>query len=101
MHHFDSNVNFLIQVLLVLVIALVFNNLLITTRLHGEGMRKSVRLLGIGILFISISVIEVLLINFSILEPDLNLSLLKDSLSLVGLIFLAKGFSTLTSTNKA
>jgi len=100
MYAFDSNVNLLIQGLIVIVIIGVFYNLLISTRIYGGIIGKSIRLLGFGILFLSIAVIERLLLNFSIIQPDTNLSLLQDALSMVGLVFLGLGFSKLSSAGK-
>ena len=94
------DINLIIQALIAIIIIGVFYNLFAITKVYGGLIGKAIRLLGIGLLFITIGVIERSSINFAIIEPSTNLALLQDIFNLVGLIFLGLGFSKLASVNK-
>ena len=100
MYQFTSETNFFIQGLLIAVMIGVFYNLMASTRAYGGIIGKALRLIGVGILFLSIAMIERSLVNFSVIESTLNSSLAQDMLSLLGLIFLGFGFSKLASSTK-
>jgi hypothetical protein len=101
MYQFTSEANFIIQGLIFIVMIGVFYNLIVTTRAYGGIVGHAVRLVGIGIVFFSITTIERSLVNFSIIKPTLNASLAQDVLSILGLIFSGLGFSKLASSTKS
>lgn len=96
----SSELNLIIQGLLVAIIIGMFYTLLVTTRAYGGLIGKSLRLLGFGILFISISLIEKMLINFGVIDMSTNMSLAQDVLNLIGLVLLAWGFSKLAAASR-
>lgn len=101
MYEFASSANMIIQGCIVAVIIGVFYNLMISTQAYGGIVGKSIRLIGIGILFFSLSAIERALVNFSIIHSTFQTGLIQDILSLLGLVFLGLGFSKLASGTKA
>ncbi len=90
----------IIQGLIAAILIGVFYNVWASTKAYGGLIGKAIRFLGIGMLFITIAVIEKILINFSVLVATPNLSLAQDILTLIGLFFLAAGFSKLASIAK-
>ena len=100
MYEFFSEANLIIQGLIAIIIIGVFYSLWVSTKIYGGIIGKAIRLLGIGMIFVAITVIERVLINFSILETSSNLSIAQDFMSLIGLIFLGLGFSKLASGSK-
>lgn len=100
MYEFNSQAGLFIQAFIVAIILGVFYNLWVSTRLYGGIIGSAIRLLGIGMLFVSVAVIERILINLSIINPTVNLALAQDAMNLIGLIFLALGFSKLASASK-
>jgi hypothetical protein len=97
----SSQLNFVVQGLMAAIIIGVFYNLWASTRVYGGLIGKAIRLLGIGILFITIAVIERVMANFNIVDNAYLLSVAQDALNLLGLFFLAMGFSKLASASKA
>ena len=91
---------FIIQGLLVAIIIGVFYNFWATTRAYGGIVGRAVKFLGAGMLFITISVLEKILVNFGVISQTPNLALIQDVLNLIGLFLLARGFSILASTAK-
>ncbi|MBI2607465.1 MAG: hypothetical protein HYW51_01430 [Candidatus Doudnabacteria bacterium] len=75
-------------------------NLWHTTKLYGGLIGKAIRLLGIGMLFIVVAVIQEFLLKFGVLNDTTLLALGQDLVTLIGLFFLAIGFSKLASVNK-
>ena len=71
-----------------------------TTRAYGGMIGNSIRLLAFGILFITIAVIEKILINFQIIEDLANASMIQDVLNLIGLALLFWGFKKLASASR-
>lgn len=100
MFSFNSEINFFIQGLIVAIVIGVFYNLWASTKIYGGLIGKAIRLLGLGMLFIAIAVLERILMNFRIIEGTVNLALGQDILTLIGLFFLGLGFSKLGSVNK-
>ena len=100
MYQFNSEVNLIIQACIAVIIIGVFYNLWVSTKVYGGIIGSAIRLLGIGMLFVTIAVIERVLINFSIIQTSPDLALAQDVLNLVGLIFLGLGFSKLASATK-
>ena len=101
MFEFISQANFIIQGCIAAIIIGVFYNLWVTTKSYGGLIGRAIRLIGFGMLFFTIGVIERVLINFSIIQTTTNLALGQDFLNLIGLIFLGIGFSKLASSAKA
>jgi hypothetical protein len=101
MYEFASQANLIIQGCIVAVLIGVFYNLMISTKAYGGIVGKSIRLIGIGILFFSLSAIERALVNFSVIQSTFQSGIIQDVLSLMGLIFLGLGFSKLASGTKA
>ena len=91
---------FIIQGLLVAIIIGVFYNFWATTRAYGGIVGRAVKFLGVGMLFITISVLEKILVNFGVISQTPNLALVQDVLNLIGLFLLARGFSILASAAK-
>lgn len=100
MYQVGSEVNLIIQSLLVVVMIGVFYNIMVSSRVYGGIIGKAIRLFGVGILFLSLSAIEHALINFSILEPSLNTLIMQNGMTLISLVFLGLGFSKLVSATK-
>ncbi|MBX4191612.1 MAG: hypothetical protein KW804_02320 [Candidatus Doudnabacteria bacterium] len=104
MYEFASSANLVIQGCMLAVLIGVFYNLMISTKAYGGIVGKSIRLIGIGILFFSLSAIERALVNFSIIQATIQSGVIQDAMSLLGLVFLGLGFSKLatgTKTSKA
>lgn len=100
MYAFNSEANLFIQGFIAIILVGVFYNLWASTKVYGGIVGAAIRLLGLGMLFITVAVIEKTLINFSVIHANLNLALVQDVLNLIGLVFLALGFSKLGSANK-
>lgn len=100
MFFFGSPVNFVIQGLIAVIAIGVFYNLWASTKVYGGIIGRAVRLLGVGILFIIIAVLERVLINFAIISVSVDLSIAQDVFNLIGLFFLLLGFSKLASVTK-
>ena len=100
MYQFESSANLIIQGCIAAVLIGVFYNLMISTKAYGGIVGRAIRLLGIGIIFFSLSAIEHALVNFSIIQPTLQYAILQDVMSLIGLVFLGLGFSKLASGTK-
>lgn len=101
MFTFTPETNIVIQGLIGAIIIGVFYNFWVSSRAYGGIIGRAVRLLGIGMLFITIAVLEKMMINFSVIMASPNLALAQDVLNLIGLFFLARGFSVLASASKA
>jgi hypothetical protein len=95
-----SSTNFIVQGLIIAIVLGVYYSLYTSTKLYGGLIGKALRFIGIGMLFITVTVLERVFINFGVLEGTLDLALVQDILNLMGLIFLALGFSKLGSANK-
>ncbi len=96
----ELNVGLIIQGLIVAIIIGMFYTVWATTRAYGGIIGKSLRFLAFGILFISIAVIEKMLLNFNVIEATANLSMVQDLMNLVGLGLLSWGFSKLAAASK-
>ncbi|OGE81906.1 MAG: hypothetical protein A3H72_02505 [Candidatus Doudnabacteria bacterium RIFCSPLOWO2_02_FULL_48_8] len=94
------SLNLVIQGFIAVILVGIFYNVWVSTRVYGGIIGRAVRFLGIGMLFITIAVIEKILLNFALLQATPNLSLAQDVLTLLGLFFLAMGFSKLASVAK-
>ena len=100
MYNFVSSANLIIQGCIAAILLGVLYNLMVSTKAYGGIVGKAIRLIGIGIIFFSLSAIEHALVTFAIIEPTIQSSILQDSMSLIGLIFLGLGFSKLASGTK-
>lgn len=89
-----------IQLLVLVIIIGGFYSLHASTKAYGGLIGKAIRLLGVGMLFVVVAVIEKVLINLSVIKLTSELSLLHDGLTLLGLFFLGLGFSRLASASK-
>lgn len=94
------DLNLIIQGLLAAVIIGMVYSVWATTRAYGGLIGKAVRLLGFGIVFIIIEVIEKMLINFGAIKMTSNLAMTEDILIIIGLFFLTIGFSRLAVAAK-
>lgn len=92
---------FFIQGIIVAIIIGVFYNFWISSKAYGGIIGTAVRFLGVGMIFITIAVLEKIFVNFGIIAQTPNMALIQDLLNLVGLFFLARGFSKLGSAAKA
>src|SRR4051812_44909907 len=90
----------LVQGFVAVIIIGGFYSLYNSTKAYGGLIGRAIRLLGVGMLFVVIAVIEKILINFSIIELTANLSLFQDAMDLLGILFLGLGFSRLASASK-
>lgn len=95
MFEFISQANFGIQSLIVAIIIGVFYNLWSNTKVYGGIIGTAVRFLGIGMLFMTVAIIERTMTNFHIIVNNPNVAMAQDIFSLIGLVFLALGFSKL------
>ena len=100
MLNFANEINWVLQALVVVIIIGVFYNLYATTKVYGGLIGAAIRYLGIGMLLVTVAVIEKVLFNFGIVRATANLSLYQDLLVLIGLFFLGVGFSKLASAAK-
>ncbi len=101
MYEFSSETNLIIQGCLAVILIGVFYNLWSSTKIYGGIIGTAIRFLGIGMLFVTVGVLERIIINFNVLQSTPALALIQDILTLIGLIFLGMGFSKLASANKA
>lgn len=101
MYDFSPQANLIIQGCVAAIVIGVFYNLWVTTKAYGGLIGKAVRYMGIGMLFITIEVIERIMVNFSILQNSANMSMVQDIMSLLALVFLGIGFSKLASITKS
>ncbi|MBI4049276.1 MAG: hypothetical protein HY395_00450 [Candidatus Doudnabacteria bacterium] len=92
--------NILIQGIIIAILIGMFYNIWVSSRAYGGIIGSAVKWLGLGMLFITISVIEKALLNYGIITANLELNLAQDILTLIGLFFLAIGFSTLARAAK-
>ncbi|MBI3952426.1 MAG: hypothetical protein HY336_00540 [Candidatus Doudnabacteria bacterium] len=91
----------IIQGLIIAIIVGVFYNFWASSKAYGGIVGRAIRFFGIGMLFITISVLEKILINFGVTDQTPNLALVQDVLNLIGLLLLARGFSVLASAAKS
>ena len=101
MYEFLSQGNLIIQGCIAAIIIGIFYSLWSSTKAYGGVIGQAVRFLGIGMLFITIAVIERILVNLDVVIVTPNLGLAQDILNLIGLVFLGFGFSRLGSVSKA
>jgi hypothetical protein len=97
----NSELNNILQALIVVILIGMLYSLWMTTRAYGGIIGHAVRLIGIGITLISVVVLEKMLINFSVVESSTNLQMAQDILTLLSLLFLSWGFKKLASVAKA
>lgn len=95
-----SELNNILQALIVVILIGMLYSLWMTTKAYGGIIGYAVRLIGIGITLISIVVLEKMLINFGIVENSTNLQLAQDILTLLSLLFLSWGFKKLAAVAK-
>jgi hypothetical protein len=100
MYNFFSNSNLIIQAFMAVIVVGMFYSLWNSTKLYGGIIGKAIRLFGLGMLFITLSILEHLLIVFMVIQNNPQLAIVQDIMSLVGLVFLAFGFSTLAAAVK-
>lgn len=90
----------IIQGLVAVIIIGGFFSLYKSTQAYGGLIGKAIRLLGVGMMFIVVAVIEKILINLTIIKLTSTMSLVHDGLTLFGLLFLGLGFSRLAAASK-
>lgn len=95
-----SPINTLLQGFIAVILIGVFYNVWVTSRSYGGIIGHAIRLLSLGLLFVTVGVIEKILVTLQVIEYTINLSVVQDVLTLIGLIFLALGFSKLASVTK-
>ena len=100
MYSFLSEGNLIIQGCIVAIIIGIFYTLWTSTKAYGGVIGQAVRFLGIGMLFITIAVLERILVNLNVVVTTPDLALAQDVLNLIGLVFLGFGFSRLSSAAK-
>lgn len=96
----SNPIGFLVQGLVVVIIIGGIYSLIASTRVYGGLIGKAIRLLGVGMLFVVITVLERLFLNFGLIQSSINMGLLQDALSLLGILFLGLGFSRLAAAAK-
>jgi hypothetical protein len=96
----SSELNNVLQALIVVILIGMLYSLWMTTRAYGGIIGHAVRLIGIGITLISIVVLEKMLINFSVIINTSNLQIAQDVMTLLSLLFLSWGFKKLASVAK-
>ena len=101
MYDFIPQGNLIIQGCIAAIIIGIFYSLWSSTKAYGGVIGQAVRFLGVGMLFITIAVIERILVNLNIVVITPDLALAQDILNLIGLVFLGFGFSKLGSVSKA
>ncbi len=100
MYALSSETNLLIHGFIAVVIIGVFYNLMVSTKVYGGVIGKAIRLIGIATLFVTVSAIEKVLVNFNVIHPSFVLSIAQDLITVLSLIFLGLGFSKLASAGK-
>ncbi|MGE5297591.1 MAG: hypothetical protein ACM3KM_00310 [Acidobacteriaceae bacterium] len=95
-----DNFLLLVQGLIVAMMVGMFYVIWTTTQAFGGIIGKSLRFLGYGILFISVAVIEKMLINFDIIQESSMVSLVQDIFNLIGLGLLSWGFRMLARASR-
>jgi len=90
-----------IQVLIAVIIIGMFLNLKHSTEIYGGLIGKAVRLFGLGTLFITLSIIEHLLVTFLVIENSQTIAIAQEIMNLLGLAFLGLGFSQLVAATKS
>jgi hypothetical protein len=101
MYDLISQSNTIIQGLIAIIIIGMFYSLWHSTHLYGGIIGKAVRYLGLGTMFITVAILEHLLITFSIIQNDPQIAIAQEIFNLLGLVFLGLGFSTLVQATKA
>ncbi|MBX4205403.1 MAG: hypothetical protein KW788_04465 [Candidatus Doudnabacteria bacterium] len=96
----DNPIEFFVQGLVLVIIIGGFYSLYSSTKAYGGLIGKAIRFLGAGMLFIVISVIERILLNFQVFEPSMTMGLIQDAFTLLGVLFLGLGFSRLAAAAK-
>jgi hypothetical protein len=94
------NLSLFIQGLIAAILIGLFYNVWASTKAYGGLIGKAIRFFGLGMLFITVAVLERILMNFDVIQTSANLSLVQDAFTLIGLLFLASGFSKLASIAK-
>lgn len=101
MYDFSSHTDVVIQALIAMIIIGMFLNLRAGTKLYGGMIGKAIRLFGLGTLFITLSIIEHLLITFLVIENTPGIAIAQEVMNLIGLACLGLGFSQLVSATKS
>ena len=96
----SNPVGFFVQGLVTVIIIGGFYSLYSSTKAYGGLIGKAIRLLGVGMLFVVIAVIEKILINFAIIQATTSVSAAQDIFNLLGILFLGLGFSKLAAAAK-
>lgn len=95
MNYFDFNL--IIQACVGIIIIGVFFSLRSLTKLYGGIIGKAVQLFGLGTLFVTLAIIERLLVDLQVIQPHMNLVLAQHIFDLLGLACLGWGFSKLAA----
>ena len=100
MYDFNSQANLIIQGCVAAIIIGMFYNLWISSRAYEGNLGIAFRLFGIGMLFVTLGIIEKLLVTFSVISATTNIALWQDFLTVLGLVFFEIGFAKLYSKPK-
>ncbi|HYC79409.1 MAG TPA: hypothetical protein VEC17_00080 [Candidatus Binatia bacterium] len=100
MFNFKDEINLILQGLIAVILIGMFYSLWMTTKAYGGLIGHAIRMLGIGIILISVVVLERMLINFSVIESSVTLNAAQDVLTLLSLLFLSMGFKRLAAAGK-
>jgi hypothetical protein len=92
-----SELNNIIQALIAVILIGVLYSLWMTTRAFGGLIGRAIQLIGVGIILITVVVLEKMLVNFAVINNSPNLLLAVDVLTLVALFFLSLGFKRLAT----
>ncbi len=93
-------INFVVQGLVAVIVIGGLYSLYASTKAYGGLIGQAIRLLGVGMLFVVITVIEKIILNFGIIQNSANLGLAQDGFLLLGVLFLGLGFSRLAHAAK-
>lgn len=101
MYDFTSQANLIIQGLIAVVIVGMLYSIWSSTKMYGGLIGKAVRLFGLGTTFVTLAIIEHLLITFTIIQNNPQIAIAQEIMNLIGLACLGIGFSTLISATKS
>jgi hypothetical protein len=97
---FNSELNNILQGMILAILIGMFYTLWATTRAYGGVIGSAVRMLGFGTILVAIMALEKMLINFEVVENSANMGLIQDVLTTLALFFLFMGFRKLASVVK-
>lgn len=96
----NSELNNILQALIVVIMIGMLYTVWRTASTYGGLIGHAITLMGIGITLVSAVVLERMLINFNVIEISPNLALAQDGMTLGALVFLLLGFRRLAAVAK-